>query len=98
MAKLVRDKIPEIILKATGKSAKVVVLGDDEYEKALKRKLQEEVKEFLESGETEELADVLEVVYSLSKVKGVSWNELEELRRKKREERGGFEKKLWLED
>ena len=44
----------------------------------------------------EELADLLEVIYALAKAKGASITELEDLRKKKAAERGGFEKKILL--
>ena len=69
--KLVRDRIPEII-EANGHKCETRVLNDDEYLLELKNKLQEEVNEFLESGSVEELADILEVVHSLSAQFGTS--------------------------
>ena len=43
-----------------------------------------------------ELADILEVVYALAKNMGVSKTELEDLRLKKANSRGGFEEKILL--
>ena len=93
--KLVRDKIPEIIL-SKGDTPVTEVLSDDEYFKALNQKLQEEVAEYLEDFETEELADIIEVIFSIAEQKGVSRNDLEKIRAKKHEERGGFHKKINL--
>ena len=42
------------------------------------------------------LADILEVVYALGALKGVTACELEQMRAKKSEARGGFEKKIFL--
>ena len=53
--KLVRDRIPEIIEKS-GKSCAFRLLSDAEYIRLLDEKLQEELNEYRESGETEELA------------------------------------------
>lgn len=64
---------------------------------ALRVKLQEEVAESLESGDVLELADILEVVYALAKLDGVSSAELEQRRAAKAEERGSFERRLWWE-
>lgn len=52
--KLVRDKIPEIIKNKDGKAFKIKILEDSEYLNALNLKLQEELKEYLESKDIEE--------------------------------------------
>lgn len=93
--KLIRDRIPEII-EANGKSCEVEVMDDDEYIEYLKKKLQEEVEEFLESGEKEEIADILEVIYAIIETKGLSQEEIEAIREKKAENRGRFARKLRL--
>jgi predicted house-cleaning noncanonical NTP pyrophosphatase (MazG superfamily) len=62
----------------------------------LRSKLQEEVAEFCESGKVEELADILEVVYALAAAEQVSQFQLEEIRKRKRKERGGFEQRIFL--
>jgi predicted house-cleaning noncanonical NTP pyrophosphatase (MazG superfamily) len=93
--KLVRDKIPEIIL-ARGDKPVSQVLDADAYRRELRQKLREEVAEFETSGQVEELADILEVVYALAGTEGVSEAQLEAIRRQKRRERGGFEAKIFL--
>jgi predicted house-cleaning noncanonical NTP pyrophosphatase (MazG superfamily) len=93
--KLVRDKIPEII-EASGKKAKIRIAGDAEYKTLLRRKLQEEVNEFLESNDPKELADIIEVILSLSKTYGISLTELLKMAEKKRAERGGFDRRIVL--
>lgn len=93
--KLVRDQIPQII-HATGNNCEIQVLGDAEYLRRLEEKLQEELSEYLESGQLEELADLLEVMMALVKAKGSSWQDLEQIRLDKLVKRGGFEKKLLL--
>jgi len=97
MSKLVRDRIPEIIEHAN-KIPITHIAGDEEYAKKLKLKLQEEIAEFLESESEEELADVLEVVYSICDLKGINRDEIEEIRKKKAEERGGFEERIVLDE
>ena len=62
--KLVRDKIPEII-KGNGEVAVCRTLENDEYIKELNTKLKEEVFEYLEDNNVEELADIVEVVYGI---------------------------------
>ena len=94
--KLVRDKIPEII-KGKGVIPKVHIASEEEYKAKLREKLSEEVQEYLEDPCIEELADILEVVYALCSLEGVSKEQLEEVREKKAIERGGFEQKIILE-
>ena len=95
--KLVRDRIPEIIEQA-GQTCVCSVLSDDEYLKMLDEKLDEELAEYQESKSMEELADLLEVVRAVARARGSSPEELEEIRRQKAEKRGGFEKKILLEE
>lgn len=93
--KLVRDKIPEII-EASGKKCDTAVLTDKDFLYMLDKKLGEEVKEYQESHEVEELADVLEVIYAIAETQGVSKKQLEDIRAAKTEKRGAFEKKILL--
>ena len=95
--KLVRDRIPEIIEQA-GQKCVCSVLSDDEYLKMLDGKLNEELAEYQESKSMEELADLLEVVRAVALARGSSPEEVEEIRRQKAEKRGGFEKKILLEE
>ena len=60
--KLVRDKIPEIIM-AKGNSAVTRLLSDEEFSESLKRKLCEEVNEYLADGTVDELADIYERIF-----------------------------------
>ncbi len=89
--KLVRDKIPEI-LDQKGISYEKRVASPEEYKAELIKKLTEEVKEFSDEGDPEELADVVEVIEALKKLP--SYKNIEVLRNKKREERGGFEERF----
>jgi len=93
--KLVRDKIPEI-LESKGSKIKTHICDDQEYLTRLRDKLLEEVNEFLEDETVEELADVLEVVYSLAKTKNINKDDLEKIRKEKSEKRGGFDEKIIL--
>ena len=95
--KLVRDRIPEIIEK-DGRKAKTKILDDEEYRKQLNKKLQEEVKEYLEDNNVEELADIVEVVYGILNSMNVTIDEFEKVRKNKKEKNGGFEKKIYLEE
>lgn len=93
--KLVRDKIPDIIWES-GETPVTRRLEDAEYTQALHDKLNEEVAEFHRDKNAEELADILEVTFSLAENMGVSREELLSICDKKREERGGFGKRLLL--
>lgn len=67
-----------------------------EYKQLLRQKLLEEVNEYMESGNSEELADILEVLTALAGTCGLSINDLMELAEKKRQDRGGFEERIVL--
>jgi len=96
--KLVRDKIPQIITEH-GKQCEVKILPEEEYEQMLIAKLLEEAKESTDADPSqivEELADLVEVVYALLQLKGVSREEFDRIRLQKREERGGFDDRVFL--
>lgn len=93
--KLIRDRIPEII-ESSGKRCIVEVLDDNSYLQYLDRKLGEELAEYKADKSLEELADLLEVIYSVAEARGYSIEELETLRKAKAAKRGGFKKKLRL--
>ena len=94
--KLVRDKIPEIIEKS-GNTCYTRILTQEEYLKMLDKKLTEELSEYQESKSLEELADLLEVMQAVAKARGADFQQVEEIRLRKRQERGGFEKRILLE-
>ena len=95
--KLVRDRIPEII-EASGKNCTVEVLPNDAYIQALDAKLNEELAEYQESKSLEELADLLEVMQATVIARGYTLDELERIRSEKAAKRGGFAKRLLLEE
>ena len=95
--KLVRDRIPDII-EASGKKCTCSILPDEDYVRMLDEKLNEELAEYQESKSMEELADLLEVIRAAAAARGSSIEEVEAIRRKKDEARGGFEKKILLEE
>ena len=73
-------------------------MSGDELILGLQAKLYEELQEFVDSGgDLEELADILEVVDGLASQLGSSFEEIMELKRSKRNKRGGFENGVWLE-
>ena len=92
---MVRDRIPEIIA-AQGEKPIIQVMEHKEYIISLEKKLDEEVAEYHESKEIEELADVLEVIYALCEAQGHSVDELMTVYEEKHIERGGFSKRIFL--
>lgn len=96
MGKLVRDKIPQIIIE-DGRTPIVRTLSDEEYLSELDRKLNEEVAEYQADKSLEEMADVLEVLFAICEARGHSVDELMEVSDKKREKRGGFRDKVYWE-
>lgn len=95
--KLVRDKIPEII-QAKGESVVFHVAEEAEYRKKLLAKLLEEAKEFVDDESPEELADVLEVIECIFDTWGFDRGAVEEIRLLKREQRGGFDERIILDE
>ena len=95
--KAIRDKIPEII-ENDGHSCNVKIMSDEEFLIEIEKKLTEEVSEYQADKNPEELADILEVIYRIAKHRGISKEELENIRIKKAKERGGFDKNLFLID
>lgn len=93
--KLIRDKIPQIIEK-DGRTCETVKVNREEHYQRLKEKLMEEVTEFIQDENIEELADIYEVIAALSEFVGKGEEELMAVREKKREERGGFREGIVL--
>lgn len=97
--KLVRDKIPDKIEK-NGEYALIETLNDNDFENALDNKLLEEVKEVIVSRTPdeikEELADLLEVMLKKAEVNNISFNDIEDARKQKKEAKGGFDTKTFL--
>lgn len=95
--KLVRDRIPEII-EASGKTCMTEILSDEDYLRMIDAKLDEELAEYHQDQNIEELADLLEVIRAAAVARGYSIEELEKVRAEKAEKRGGFEKKILLKE
>ena len=94
--KLVRDKIPEIIFN-TGKKAKVYIANEIEYSAHLKKKLQEEVMEFVENPCAEEAADIMEILHFILGREGITDAQVMTASVVNRIERGGFNMCYFLE-
>src|SRR6266851_613249 len=98
--KLVRDRIPAIIKRA-GALARVRTVSLPEARVLLAQKLIEEAFEVWSSKDAtiiEELADVLEVVDGIREQSGITAGELDRVRSRKREDRGGFSRLIYLEE
>lgn len=91
--KLVRDKIPEILDKK-GISYEKRIASDEDYKAELIKKLNEEVEEFLEEGDVEELGDVIEAIKALKKLP--EYKDVDRIRKAKLVAKGGFEKRIIL--
>jgi predicted house-cleaning noncanonical NTP pyrophosphatase (MazG superfamily) len=99
--KLVRDKIPEIVLEHEGVDVPTRTLDDDsEYEVYLRRKIIEEATELAatkEDGHTlEEMADLEELIEQLLALRKLTRAQLIAAQNEKREKRGGFAKRILM--
>ena len=98
--KLVRDLIPEII-RNNEEYPVTRILSDDEYKFELEKKLFEEYNEVIDSctcdERLEELADMFEVIIALAEVEGKTIDDVIAIANNKREKRGGFSEKIYLE-
>ena len=97
--KLVRDGIPRII-EAGGGQPVTRVLDRAGYLAALRAKLVEEAEEARAAPDGQlgsELADVLEVLRALAAAHGMSWEDVVAEAARKRDERDGFDRRIFLE-
>ncbi|MDD3662446.1 MAG: nucleoside triphosphate pyrophosphohydrolase [Candidatus Pacebacteria bacterium] len=95
--KLVRDKIPEII-EADNEKCEIEVLSDEKYLEMIDAKLDEEIAEYHQDKNLEELADLMEVIFAATRARGYSIEELEAVRVAKESKCGGFHKKILLKE
>ena len=77
--KLVRDRIPEII-ESSGRTCVTEILSDEDYLRMLDVKLDEELAEYHDDQNIEELADLMEVIRDCAVVGEYSLEELECIR------------------
>jgi len=97
--KLVRGKIASIIKNNGEQPVFRRLENDEEYRKALLNKLREEVDEFIaDGGSLGERVDIEEVLRAIDEEFGFTPADIEEARRDKHDERGGFEDRVFLED
>ncbi len=98
--KLVRDNIPDII-KKDGLMPSIRKLDPGEYILEVGKKFGEEGNEYAEA-ETkqerlEELSDLLQLIYDAAEHDKSTISEVEQIRAKKLNERGGFSQGIFLE-
>ena len=93
--KLVRDKIPQVIRK-NGGDFKIKKLSNKEFEKELIRKVGEEASGLLsakdKSGLIPELADVLDVIEEIKRLKSITNQEIKRAQIVAYDKKGGFKK------
>ncbi|WP_044640690.1 nucleoside triphosphate pyrophosphohydrolase [Risungbinella massiliensis] len=94
--KLIRDKIPEIVKRAN-KEPIMSIASEEEMKELLFRKLLEELGEFKETPNEEELADLLEVMDGIAHAFKLDMEKVKTIKTNKKEERGGFEQRIVLE-
>ncbi len=97
--KLIRDRIPEKIRKKGGTS-KTRVLKAREFERELLKKVEEEASALprvrSRTALISELADVIDVLYEIKKVKKISDKEIAAAQWENFKRKGGFRKRLYL--
>lgn len=97
--KLVRDKIPEIII-SNGETPVIEILSDDEYWKYLIKKDKEELEEVESASSLEErkkeLADKLELIRAMAEYNGFSLQDIIAEADKKKQKNGAFQKRIVL--
>ncbi|HDR7376187.1 MULTISPECIES: nucleoside triphosphate pyrophosphohydrolase [Bacillus cereus group] len=97
--KLTQNKIPQII-KANEKTPTTRILNEDEYIEELCKKTQEELTEYIEAktkpDKLEELSNLLKLINPLAEHEGTTLKEINNIRKKKVEERGGFSDRAFL--
>lgn len=97
--KLVRDQIPRLVREA-GHDVQFREAAPDERPRYLKRKVADEAQELLDADpgkEREEVADLLEALETLLRVRGYDREDLKLVKEAKRKRRGGFERFLIVE-
>jgi len=95
--KLVRDKILKIMKQNYVSYKYHIAVDDNEYISKLYEKLTEEINEFKETPNAEELADILEVLNAIAKFHEIDSKKIKEIKFKKKNDRGAFHSRIILE-
>lgn len=97
--KLVRDLVPERIAQS-GKFSSTGSLDNPAFTDALRLKILEEAHELFHADTRDKIinesADLLELMDTILKQHGIQWDEVFSRQTEKRQEAGGFDKKLML--
>ena len=97
--KLIRDKMPEIVLAERGEVLKTRIASDEEFFSLLKAKIVEEAQEVFDAPDkqnlAEELGDLLEVIKAIAQNQNIV-DEMFKSRDAKELKRGTFDKKIVL--
>lgn len=101
LPKLVRDNIPDIIQKNTGVQPHISLAKDDKiFLELLLKKLVEEATEAQSTAQKDELiyelADIQEVIYSITTLLKINEKEIKKAMQIKKERNGGFKKRYIL--
>jgi len=99
--KLVRDKVPQII-RENQQIPTVRKLDDEDFVNELLRKLEEEIQEVIGARNDKEelmreISDVYEVIDTIIGLYKLDKSLILELQKKKKQERGGFKERIYLE-
>ncbi len=96
--KLIRDKLPAI-MRAQGLAVFDRRLDEDAFRASLREKIVEEALEARSAVSRDdllgELADLTEVILALAEAEGLTQGDIETIRLAKREERGGFDDRVF---
>ena len=95
--KLVRDRIPDIITESGKIPVCHTIESDEEFEVYLFKKMIEELRELIEDPSKEELADLLEVLYTFANLRGFDYDEIAQIMAEKCFTRGGFDDRIVLD-
>lgn len=95
LPKLVRDKIPEIAEK-NNDNPEIETLEDEEILDYVTEKIVEEAIELHQSKETEELADLIEIIEKYKNIQEITQEEINKIRKQKNQEKGKFKQNYIL--
>lgn len=93
--KIVRDKIPEIIIN-DGRYCEILIQKNRDMKMEILKKLKEEIAEFEKEPSINEMADIYEVLEKMCKIYGYEENEIKSVKDEKKHVNGGFEKEYYL--